>query len=77
MAGVAIEFPSGLIVGLVYLGVYAVPLTVYTFKTGDLFSKGKRPVLQSFILSYGVSLILILIYIAVVGGFKNRKAAGY
>jgi len=77
IAGVAIEFPSGLIVGLIFLGLYAVPLGIYTYKTGELFSMGRRLILQFFLLAYSISLIWIIIYIGMVGGIEDRKAAGY
>jgi len=72
VTGVAIEFPDGTIVGLIFLLTYGVGLGVFTFKTGNLFSRGKRVVLQFYILSYAISLICIIIYIGVEGGFKSR-----
>jgi hypothetical protein len=41
-----------------------------------LFSKGRRLVLQSFLIGYTTALVIILIWIAAVGGIKDRKTAG-
>ncbi|CAG8441011.1 12754_t:CDS:2 [Acaulospora colombiana] len=76
LAGVAIEFPKGTIVGLAYVLVVGVPLALYLLKDKSLFSRGKRLVLQSYLLGYVVAFVIIVIWIIIVGGFKDRKSTG-
>lgn len=82
IGGVAAEFPSGLIVGLVYLIVYGLMIVggyvVYLYVNDPeerVFTC--RPVLHYYLLSYCLALLFVVIYIAVVGGFNNRKQAGF
>ncbi|CAG8788263.1 22977_t:CDS:2, partial [Racocetra persica] len=74
--GVAIEFPKGTIVGLAYVLIIGIPLGIYLFKTGDLLTKGKRLVLQSYLIGYIIGFIIIIIWVIAVGGFNDRKSAG-
>ncbi|CAG8545054.1 8159_t:CDS:2 [Acaulospora morrowiae] len=76
LAGVAIEFPKGTIVGLAYVLVIGIPLALYLLKKNSLFSRGKRLVLQSYLIGYTVALVIIVIWIISVHGFKDRKSAG-
>ncbi|RIB20081.1 hypothetical protein C2G38_2180255 [Gigaspora rosea] len=76
LGGVAIEFPKGTIVGLVYVLILGIPLGIYLFKTGDLLSKGKRLVLQSYLIGYIIGFFIIVIWVIAIGGFHDRKSAG-
>ncbi|KAG9288666.1 hypothetical protein G9A89_006767 [Geosiphon pyriformis] len=73
LTGVAINFPKGTIVGLVYVLVIGTPLVIYLLRSGHLFSKGRRLVLQSYSFGYILSLVFILIWIGVNKGFKDRE----
>ncbi|CAG8557802.1 4467_t:CDS:2 [Ambispora leptoticha] len=73
LTGVAIEFPKGTIVGLAYVSTLGLLLLVFMLKTGQLFSKGRRLVPQYYTLSYGLALIMILIYVAINGGFADKN----
>ncbi|GBC08211.1 hypothetical protein RclHR1_07980003 [Rhizophagus clarus] len=73
---VAIEYPDGPLVILIYVSLVGIFLAIYLYRFKFLFSKGRRLVLQSFLIGYTVALVIILIWIAVVGGIKNRKSAG-
>lgn len=81
LAGVAIEFPHGLIVGLVYsivIGLVCVLMIVFNrkgLKRGGLFTMGRRMVLQFYLGACILGLIIIIIWIAIFG-LVNRKAAG-
>lgn len=79
-AGIAVNFPSGLIVGFVWLAVYAVPWSVWLWRrrVGGkrlLFSKGQSLIPQFYLLSYLIGLVVIIIYICIFG-FKDRASAG-
>lgn len=81
LAGVAIEFPHGLIVGLVYtivIGLICVLMMVLNrkgLKRGGLFTMGRRMVPQFYLGACILGLIIIIIWIAKFG-LLNRKAAG-
>jgi hypothetical protein len=83
IAGVAADFPSGILVGLLYLVLYGF-ITVggwmfyeYRYKgETKMFTFGSRPIVHHFLLSYVFAFIMILIYIACVGGMKSRSEAG-
>jgi hypothetical protein len=83
IAGVAADFQSGLIVAIVYLVLYGFCVVggyvfyVYHYlndKTVAVF--GSRPILHHFLLSYVIAFVLVILYIASVGGLKNRHEAG-
>jgi hypothetical protein len=80
IAGVAIDFPSGLIVGLLYVILYGfccVGGYLYILhKNGvtDVYIVGKRrPVIQYFLLGYLVAFVIIILWIIAIGGIKNRS----
>ncbi|KAI8071423.1 hypothetical protein BC940DRAFT_294424 [Gongronella butleri] len=81
LAGVAIEFPYGIYVGLVYsvlLGLMMLLLITMNrrgLRRGGLFTMGKRMVLQFYLGASIVGLIIIIVWIAKFG-FKNRLDAG-
>lgn len=81
LAGVAIEFPHGLIVGLVYtivIGLICALMMVLNrkgLKRGGLFTMGRRMVPQFYLGACILGLIIIIIWIAKFG-LLNRKAAG-
>ncbi|CAG8589660.1 6458_t:CDS:2 [Ambispora gerdemannii] len=77
LTSVAIEFPKGTLVGLIYVLALGVPLLAFMLKSGQLFSKGRRLVPQYYTLSYGLALIMIVIWVAVNGGFVDRRQAGW
>ncbi|RIA92952.1 hypothetical protein C1645_763723 [Glomus cerebriforme] len=75
-AFVAIEFPHGSLVILIYLLIVGIAITLHLYRFKILFTKGRRLVLQSYLIGYTTALVIDLIWIAVVGGFKNRKDTG-
>lgn len=81
LAGVAIEFPHGLIVGLVYtivIGLICIFMMVFNRKNlprGGLFTMGRRMVIQFYLGACILGLIIIIIWIGKYG-LLNRKAAG-
>lgn len=81
IAGVAIEFPHGLIVGLIYSVVIGLAtltmllLNKQNLTQGGLFTMGKRMVIQFYLGSCIVGFIIIIIWIGKYG-LLNRKAAG-
>jgi hypothetical protein len=83
IAGVAIDFPSGVIVAFVYLILYGIfgvgGYLVYLRKTGiqNILTTGRRPVVQYFLLSYCVALFIVIIWTIIVGGAKDMSQAGY
>ncbi len=84
IAGVAVEFPAGTIVALVYLLVYGMSFVggymVYQYKKNgdsDMFKFGMKPIVHHFFLGYCIALFIVVIWIISVGGFKTRKEAGY
>eukprot|EP01034_Spumella_vulgaris_P025187 gene25187-31617_t len=83
IAGVAADFQSGLIVAILYLVLYGFCVVggyvfyVYHYlddKTVVVF--GSRPILHHFLLSYVIAFVLVILYIASVGGLKDRSEAG-
>lgn len=84
IAGVAIDFPSGCLVALLYLCLYGIgALGLYCvslYRSGgdkNIFHFGRRPVIHYYILSYIIALFLIVLWIIIVGGMKTRSQAGY
>lgn len=81
LAGVAIEFPQGLIVGLVYtivLGIICILIILLNplnLPKGGLLTMGRRMVIQFYLGSCIVGLFIIIIWIGKFG-LLNRKAAG-
>ena len=88
LAGVAIDFPSGLIVGLVFCIIYGFGLVgsyLYRthFKAGiqhngiiiNTSTLGSRPILHYFLLSYLLAVIIMILWIITVGGVKSRSQA--
>jgi hypothetical protein len=83
VAGVAIEFPSGTIVGLIYLVLYGLGCVGgyifyqhYHYHDKTIFIYGHRPILHHFLLGYLWALTILIVWICVVGGFKSRAEAG-
>lgn len=74
LAGVAIEFPYGLYVGLVYVCVFGTALGIRLVRRGVFWSRGRAMVLQFYFGACFVALIVIVIWIARFG-FQNRKEA--
>lgn len=81
LAGVAIEFPAGLIVGLVYtivIGGICIAMMLFNQKglsRGGLLTMGRRMVLQFYLGACILGLVIIIIWLGIYG-FKNRNAAG-
>ncbi|KAI8087834.1 uncharacterized protein B0P05DRAFT_465276 [Gilbertella persicaria] len=81
LAGVAIEFPVGLYVGLAYtivIGLICILIMVLNplnLKRGGLLTMGRRMVIQFYLGACVIGLLVIIIWIGIYG-FKNRKAAG-
>ncbi|KAI8089140.1 uncharacterized protein BX664DRAFT_332283 [Halteromyces radiatus] len=82
LAGIAIEFPDGLYVGLVYsivIGLICICLMVFKpnglSKGGGILTMGRRMVLQFYLGACVVGLIIVIIWIGIYG-FQNRLAAG-
>ncbi|KAI8987263.1 hypothetical protein BDF20DRAFT_814859, partial [Mycotypha africana] len=81
LAAVAIEFPKGLIVGVVYTIVLAVACTSLILlkrqrlPRGGLFTMGRRMVIQFYLGACIIAFVIIIIWIGKFG-LLNRKAAG-
>ncbi|CAG8472672.1 16189_t:CDS:2 [Funneliformis mosseae] len=75
-ASVAIEFPRGPLLVIIYVLVIGIPLSIFLFNSKVMFSKGRRLVLQSYLIGYATTLVIVLIWVAAVGGFKDRKSVG-
>ncbi|KAI8329826.1 hypothetical protein BC941DRAFT_463613 [Chlamydoabsidia padenii] len=82
LAGIAIEFPYGLYVGLIYsivIGLICVLLIIRRRNGlrpyGDLFTIAPRMVPQFYLGACIVGLVIVIIWIAIFG-FKNRLDAG-
>jgi hypothetical protein len=83
IAGVAADFPSGTIVGLIYVVLYGFGcvggyiLYVYRVEHDEtVIVFGQRPVLHHFMLSYIFALVLVVSWICYAGGFKSLSEAG-
>ncbi len=80
MAGVGVDFPSGIIVVLVYAVVYGLALIggyIYFHRKNNstiLETLEQMPVLLYFLLSYSFAVILLLIWIAYAGGIYSRSS---
>lgn len=80
VAATAINFPSGIIVALIYIGLYGFGAVggylVHEYsRKGDktALQFGGRPVVQYFLLSYIWALLIIIAWIIAVGGIKTRS----
>jgi hypothetical protein len=76
IAAVAIDFPSGIIVGLIYLVGYGMLFVGrYVWYNDGISTKmfGRRPLMNYFHLSYLVALTIIILWIVFVGGLKSRS----
>ncbi len=84
VAGVAIEFPSGTVVGLIYIVLYGMGIVggYLWYQQGQdeeksAFYFGQKPVLHHFFFGYVCALIILVAWIIAVGGFKSRSEAGH
>jgi hypothetical protein len=84
VAGVSIEFPSGIIVGLIYIVLYGIGgiggflLLQHRRQVEDKsleLSFGHRPVLHHFFFGYVWALLILIAWIIAVDGFKSRNQA--
>ena len=82
IAGVAVDFPAGVVVGLIYTFVYGIVGIGLYFRflrkslgEGGL-RFGQRPVLNYFIMSYSIAFCLIILWIIVARGVKDRNGNG-
>jgi len=83
LSSVAINFPSGLIVGFVYFPLYLFASFWFTHNAGDwnLLKKSfpmflsSRPVVNMYTLAYSLAIILMLVWVAIVGGLQKRSNA--
>ena len=81
LLGVALQFPSGTIVGFIYLvlyglftvGGYHFYLYVYKGERKVLTDFGHLLVLHHFLLGYVLSFCALVLWLIVVGGFKSRS----
>jgi hypothetical protein len=80
IAAIAIEFPSGSLVALIYLVVYGFGIIGSALNRRGGFaaalSWGRHYVLQYFVAAYAVALVIVVAWIGAQNGFKNRKEAG-
>ncbi|KAG0348250.1 hypothetical protein BG004_005569 [Podila humilis] len=65
VAGVACQYPKGLYVGLVYVGLLMAVLIVYLGVRRSLFTLGRHYILQTYLIGAVVALVAIIIYMAV------------
>lgn len=83
VAGVAIQFPSGTIVGLIYIILYGYGIIggylYYQYNVQSdkraLTQYGSYPILHYFLVGYTIALIIIILWVIIVGGFKSRAQA--
>ncbi|KAG2185039.1 hypothetical protein INT43_000952 [Umbelopsis isabellina] len=81
LAGVAIEFPDGLYVGLVYtivigtICILIITLKANGLRRGGILTMGQRMVIQYYLGACVIGLVVVIAWIAKYG-FQNRKAAG-
>jgi hypothetical protein len=77
IGAVAINFPYGSVVCSALCVVYGgFILGPALYQRGDMFSWGKRFMLQYFFFSHMLALFICVIWIAAVGGLSNRSQAG-
>jgi hypothetical protein len=76
---VALQFPSGTLVGFLYLMLYGMGVVfgylVYLYRGGErkaLIEFGHLPVLHHFAVAYVVSLVALVAWIIYKGGFESR-----
>lgn len=80
MTGVAVDYPSGLLVALIFLIVFGFGViggNLIRLREVDPKSVqfGYFPVLHYFLLSYALTFVFVLTYIAMVGGLRSRSQA--
>ena len=81
VCGVAVNFPSGIIVGLIYLLGYGMcviggyMLYLHLKAIENIRSFSCRPILHFFVLSYFIGVILVFAWIGYAGGAKTRSQA--
>ncbi len=82
IAGACIEFPSGIIVGYIYLGLVLVWSIYYLSHNEtsvmwqeEFFKTNKRPIFMSFVWSYIIAFIIMIIWCCIYG-VKSRSQAG-
>jgi hypothetical protein len=78
IAAVAIDFPSGILVGLIYLVGYGMLFVGrYVWYNDGISTKmfGRRPLMNYFHLSYLIALTIIILWIVFVSGLKSRSQA--
>eukprot|EP01039_Chlorochromonas_danica_P008019 gene8020-8845_t len=82
ISATAINFPSGLLVFLIYVVLYGGGVLGgflwSEYKTrgdGTVVRFGRRPVLHYFLLAYLIALVIIVAWIIAVGGLKTRSQA--
>ncbi len=77
IGAVAINFPYGSVVCSALCVVYGLfILGPALYRRGDMFSWGKRFMLQYFFFSHMLALFICVVWIAAVGGLRNRSEAG-
>jgi len=77
LGGVAIEFPKGTIVGLIYVLAIGIPLGLYLSKSRlGFFNKGRRLVLQYYLMSFFFAFLIIVTWVAFNRGFIDRESSG-
>jgi len=77
IGSVAIEFPMGSVVALVLILVYGFGiLGTFLWRIGGGWIWGKRYVLQYFVWSYAVGLIIVIAWMIKAKGIGNREDAG-
>jgi lysylphosphatidylglycerol synthetase-like protein (DUF2156 family) len=79
ISAVAINFPSGLVVGMVYVIVAFCVVGWFVFqkmdRSGGSGSFATLPLLHSLLLAYVITLFIILIWIGFIGGLEKRSNA--
>lgn len=81
LLGVALQFPSGTIVGFIYLTLYGMVTVggyhLYLYKKNDerkvLTELGYLAVPHHFLIGYVLSYVALILWIIVVGGFHSRS----
>ncbi|KAJ3031840.1 hypothetical protein HDV00_008113 [Rhizophlyctis rosea] len=77
IGAVAIEFPYGAIVALVLILVWGFLIVGgYLWKIGGGREWGRRFVLQYYVWSYALGLVIVVGWVIHAKGFKNREEAG-
>ncbi|KAJ3298015.1 hypothetical protein HK104_011239 [Borealophlyctis nickersoniae] len=77
IGSVAIEFPKGSIVALVLILVYGFGiLGTVLWRKGGALVWGRRYVLQYYVMSYIIGLVIVIGWIIYAKGFNNREESG-